>query len=123
MTSRRPGTGTRAGSLGHAKIPGPSLFFRVLRVALRPFSALVALAAGCGHPATEAECLLVVDRNVELQIKAMTTPPQDVEKEKARVRSEMEPMLKACVGKRITDGKLACVRGADTVVKVDECLR
>lgn len=81
------------------------------------------LLVACGHPATEAECQLVVDRNVELQIQAMTTPPQDVEKEKTRVRTEMEPVLKACVGRRITDGKLACVRAADSVKKVDECLR
>jgi len=53
----------------------------------------------------------------------MSAPPQDVEKEKARVRAEMEPMLKGCVGRRITEGKLACVRSADSVKKVDDCLR
>ncbi len=78
---------------------------------------------GCGHPATEPECQLLVDKNVELQIAAMATPPADVEKEKVRVRSEMEAALKGCVGRRITDRMLACVRGAKTVKEVDQCTR
>jgi hypothetical protein len=94
---------------------------RVVRSAL-PL-VLLLLAAACGHPATEAECQLVVDRNVELQIKAMSAPPGDVEKEKARVRAEMDPMLKSCVGRRITDKKLACVKAAQSVKELDECFR
>ena len=77
---------------------------------------------GCGHPATESECQLIVDKNVELQIKAMSAPPADVEKEKARVRTEMDPLLKGCVG-RITNRMLTCVRGATTVKEVDQCTR
>lgn len=86
------------------------------------FAALLAALPACGHPASDAECQLIVDKNVELQIKAMSAPPQDVEKEKARVRAEMEPMLKGCVGRRITEGKMACVRGAESLKQVDECL-
>jgi hypothetical protein len=78
---------------------------------------------GCGHPATESECQLIVDKNVELQIKAMSAPPADVEKEKARVRAEMDPLLKGCVGRRITNRMLTCVRGANTVKEVDQCTR
>ncbi len=91
------------------------------------FSLLVAVVAcvvvGCGHPASEAECQLIVDKNVELQIAAMAAPPPDVEKEKARVRAEMEPMLKACPGHRITDGKLACVKNAKSTKEIDACMQ
>lgn len=99
--------------------PRPAALRLVRAVAL----SLSCLAAACGHPATEAECQLVVDRNVELQIKAMSAPPGDVEKEKARVRAEMDPMLKACVGRRITDKKLGCVKAAQSVKELDECFR
>lgn len=102
-----------------AFLPRPAAL-RLVRVVALP---LALLATACGHPATEAECQLVVDRNVELQIKAMSAPPGDIEKEKARVRAEMDPMLKACVGRRITDKKLGCVKAAQTVKELDECFR
>ncbi len=92
---------------------------------IRPFLSLIVpllgALVGCGHPATEAECQLLVDKNVELQIKAMAAPPPDVEKEKTRVRTEMEPLLKGCVGRRITHGMLACVRAANTIKEIDQC--
>ncbi len=79
---------------------------------------------GCGHPATEAECQLIVDRNVELTMKAKKeSTPDEIEKEKARVRGEMAPVVKECVGRRITDGTVACVKAAQTVKQVDQCLR
>jgi hypothetical protein len=84
---------------------------------------LALLLAGCGHPATEAECQLLVDKNVELQVAGMVTPPPDLEKEKQRVRAEMQVALKGCVGRRITDRMLRCVRGAKTVKEVDQCTR
>lgn len=95
---------------------------RVLGTLLATLVAAGATAA-CGHPATEAECQLLVDRNVELQVASMTAPPADLEKEKQRVRDEMQPALKGCVGRRITDRMLRCVRTAKTVKEVDECMR
>ncbi|HQY59786.1 MAG: hypothetical protein IPQ09_19100 [Myxococcales bacterium] len=82
-----------------------------------------ALLAACGHPATEAECRLMVDRNVELQVAGMLTPPPDLEKEKQRVRAEMDGVLKGCVGRRITDRMLRCVQGAKSVKEIDQCTR
>lgn len=102
-------------------------FVRALRASRGLSVLVVALVclglAGCGHPASEAECQLIVDKNVELQIAAMAAPPPDVEKEKARVRTEMEPMLKACPGHRITDGKLACVKNAKSTKELDTCMQ
>lgn len=100
-------------------------FPRVLARGFFPVATLLVSVTffGCGHPASEAECQLIVDKNVELQIAAMSAPPPDVEKEKARVRAEMEPMLKACPGHRITDGKLACVRGAKSTKEIDACMQ
>ena len=86
-------------------------------------AAVALLLAACGHPATEAECQLVVDKNVELQVAGMVTPPRDLEKEKQRVRAEMEAALKGCVGRRITDRMLRCVRDAKSVKEVDGCTR
>lgn len=86
-------------------------------------AALALLLAACGHPATEAECQLLVDKNVELQVAGMVTPPPDLEKEKQRVRAEMEAALKGCVGRRITDRMLRCVREAKSVKQVDGCTR
>lgn len=102
-----------------ARRVGPSHVFSLLVAVV----ACAGVVVGCGHPASEAECQLIVDKNVELQIAAMAAPPPDVEKEKARVRAEMEPMLKACPGHRITDGKLACVKNAKSTKEIDACMQ
>ncbi len=65
----------------------------------------------------------MVDRNVELQVAGMLTPPPDLEKEKQRVRAEMDGVLKGCVGRRITDRMLRCVQGAKSVKEIDQCTR
>ena len=105
-----------------ARLAAPASFARLVGLSCGALAASCWLVA-CGHPATEAECQLLVDKNVELQIAAMTTPPPDVEKEKARVRAEMETALKGCVGRRITNRMLTCVKSAKTVKEVDQCTR
>jgi len=88
--------------------------------------ALVALAAACGRTATEADCQLIVDRNVELQMKAMNlTDPDAIGKKQAEFKSdpEMKAQLEACVGRRVTDGMMKCVRSAVTADEISQCMR
>lgn len=97
---------------------------------VRLFAALalpVALAA-CGHPATDGECREILGRIVELELKAQNvSDPGEV----ARRQKELETSIAAgksgpydgCLGKRITDGQLACVRAAKTSGEITgQCL-
>ena len=104
--------------------------------AARPWLALVLTAllvpwaAGCGHPASEAECETIVNRIVELELKAQKiTDPAEIAKRRSeslgvageRGRAEV---LQGCVGKRITDRALVCVREADNASEItDRCLQ
>jgi hypothetical protein len=97
-----------------------------MRHALPPLLAipLMAGAAACGRPATQEDCELIIDRNVELQMKQMQITDQAaVDKRKAEIRSAMSSELKGCVGKRVTDGMMICVKKAQTADEIDQCLR
>ncbi len=87
-------------------------------------AALLGLA-GCGHPATKEDCDLIFTRMAELALKATTiTEPSEVARavEEARV-AKGEAMMKQCLGKRITDDALACVRNATSADGIDRCLQ
>ena len=106
---------------------------------LRSFRSLLAffgLAAaswfgfGCGHPASEAECQTILERIVELELKAQkVTDPTEI----AKRRSESlgtpgdggkPEVLQGCVGRNITDRALACVRNAESASEItDRCLQ
>jgi hypothetical protein len=92
----------------------------LLLLAIAPFAALT----GCGHKATEADCNFILDRNVEVQMKSMhISDPVAIDKRKQEIQSELKGELQGCVGKRITDGTLACVARAQTAVDIDGCMR
>jgi hypothetical protein len=107
---------------------------RLLADRLWPLLALAALiapwAAGCGHPASEAECEAIVNRIVELELKAQkVTDPNEIAKRRSESlglagdngRAEV---LKGCIGKRITDRALVCVREAENASDItDRCLQ
>jgi hypothetical protein len=86
--------------------------------------------AGCGHPASEAECEIIVNRIVELELKAQkVTDPNEIAKRRSESlglagdRGKAQ-VLEGCVGKRITDRALVCVREADTASDItDRCLQ
>jgi hypothetical protein len=83
-------------------------------------------ALGCGHPASEAECRVILRRAAELELRTtLRGSDQIVDGEVAALEQSMAPeMMKTCVGKRITDSALRCVRGAKTSEELlDECLR
>jgi hypothetical protein len=102
---------------------------RVRAVRHRPISraawAALVLCAACGRRATPADCQLIVDRSVELQMKEMNeTDPKAVAKREADVRAELDDEIKACERDRhVTDKTMGCVHEAKTTVELDKCLR
>lgn len=81
------------------------------------------LLAGCGHPATVEECEEIVARIAELEIAERGTVPEgeragEIERLKKSVR---ESTMKECVGNRITDGAMECVRTAKQSKDVIRC--
>jgi hypothetical protein len=92
-------------------------------------SLLVALPAvlmltGCGRKATREDCEAVVDKNVELQLKALgVVEPGTVAKRRDEMRASMKDDIDKCVGKRVTDSMISCVKSAESTEKIDKCLR
>lgn len=83
------------------------------------------LLVGCGRPATEAECDEIVGRIAELELReAKTADPADVEKQVAETKQTFRSKTRSmCVGKRVTDYALRCVRNAKTAEEiVKKCL-
>ncbi|MDB4933099.1 MAG: hypothetical protein JWP87_71 [Labilithrix sp.] len=100
------------------------------RVVVRPLVVAIALTVGlvalggCGRKATREDCEAVVDKNVELQLKALgVVDPAVIAKRRDEMRGSMHEDIDKCVGKRVTDGMMACVKGAETADKIDKCLR
>jgi hypothetical protein len=86
--------------------------------------ALVSGLAGCGRKATRADCELVVDRNIEVKLRADgVTDPDVIQKRKDELRGSLKDDIDRCVGKRVTDSMMACVRTAETAEQIDKCLR
>ncbi|WP_437672800.1 hypothetical protein [Sorangium sp. So ce131] len=82
------------------------------------------LAAGCGHPASRDECEAIFKRSAEIELRAQNiVDPKLVEERTAAVRSARgNELIDRCVGRRITDAALSCVRQATTPEQVDRCL-
>jgi hypothetical protein len=101
-----------------------------MRIAFVAFSTVVfstlALTA-CGHPATQKECEEIAERvtALELEQSGVGKDPETVKAELEKTRTWVrQTTLKDCVGKRITDRAMACVRKADTAQEiVDGCFK
>lgn len=75
-----------------------------------------ALAWGCGRPATEQECQEILRQAAELELRERLGNDELIESEVKAIEASMhESMMQKCVGKRITEGALACIRQAKTV--------
>lgn len=94
-----------------------------MRLAVFMVSSLV-LLAGCGRKATRADCEKFFDKNIEVKMKEDgTTDPAAIKKRQTDLRVEKKDDIDQCVGRRITDGMLTCVDGAQTASDIDKCLR
>lgn len=84
------------------------------------------LLLGCGRPATEADCREILRKAAELELVSRLDNDRTlVERELKGIEETMRgPMMERCVGKRISEGALACVRAAKTADEVvSVCLR
>ncbi len=87
-------------------------------------SLAASLSAGCRREATEADCQLIVDRLIEVEMRASnTTDPVAIAKKQEAIRTSMKDELKDCRGRRITDGIMACVKKAPTTDEILACIR
>lgn len=86
---------------------------------------LVLACAGCGHKATDADCRVIIDRMIEVRLDARkVTDPESRAREKQEMQGPGSGIdTKDCVGRRITDGQLDCVRGAKSEDEITSCLR
>jgi len=88
---------------------------------------LLLSTAGCGHPATEQECEEIADRVTELELRnsPVGRDPETAKEQLERTRNWVkESQLKSCVGRRITDGAMKCVRSAKNAQEItDSCFR
>jgi hypothetical protein len=84
----------------------------------------VCTSSGCGRRATQADCQLIVDRSVELQMKGMSlTDGIAVQKREQQVRASLQTEIESCEGRRVTERMMTCVRAAPTTAELDQCLR
>jgi hypothetical protein len=85
--------------------------------------AVSALLLGCGHPATREECDELFNKNAEIELRAqhITDPKTVAERTAAARAAEGESFANRCLGRRITERALACVRRATTAEQVDRC--
>ncbi len=48
--------------------------------------------------------------------------PAAIAKKQQDIRSQFSESMKGCLGRRITDSMMQCVRTADTVDAIDQCM-
>lgn len=89
--------------------------------------AVVALAlSACGRKATEADCMVIVDQMVVVKMKKKNANPDPaaVQKLQSELREEAKgEIMDSCVGKRISDGALDCIKKAETEEEIIKCMR
>jgi hypothetical protein len=86
--------------------------------------AIAVLASACGRKATEGDCQLIIDRNVEVQMRAMNiTDSVLIAKKQQEIREQLKGEMKECVGRRVTDGMMNCVRIAADTKEIASCMR
>jgi hypothetical protein len=80
------------------------------------------LFAACGRPATEKECDEIVVRITELELKGRGAAGTTADEVKATREALKKTTMRECVGRRISDKAMACVRSATTAEQiVKEC--
>lgn len=91
------------------------------------FPIIALWSIGCGHPASEKECQEIADKVTELELAASPAAqdPETRKEQLERTRSWVkESQLKSCVGRRITNAAMQCVRSAKKAQEItDSCFR
>ena len=82
---------------------------------------------GCGHPATNQECQEIVERVATLELEkggAQVDPKLVGAQVDETKKALLANTLKDCVGKRITERAMQCVRTASNAEQiVDDCFK
>lgn len=74
------------------------------------------------RPATQADCILVVEANVEVQMRHMGFRNQaEIKSQKSTILAKMRDEIGRCVGRLVCDAQLACVVRSRTPDEVDLC--
>ena len=85
------------------------------------------LTCSCGHPASDKECQEIVERIATLELEKQTgsNDPKSVGAQVDETKKALAPnTLKDCVGKRITERAMQCVRSAKNSQQiVDDCFK
>ena len=80
------------------------------------------LLTGCGHPASVAECEQIVERIARLELEKRGLDSKAVADEIESTKQAMrDRTMKECVGRRITEKALSCVRDAKRSDQIEEC--
>ncbi len=86
--------------------------------------ASLVLLAACGRHATQADCEIIMDRMVVVKLKQKNiTDAESIQKMQADLRRDAQSDFPSCVGRRITDSAIACVKKAETQEAIVKCLR
>lgn len=124
MRARIPPAFDRSPSAHAAEREAERRLRRGRRTLAGAFGVVALGLAGCGHPATREECDQIITRTAEIELHAqhVTDPSAIAERVAAAKASKGDALLDRCVGRRITDRALACVRQAASAEQVDRCL-
>lgn len=86
------------------------------------FAALALVA--CGRHATEQDCDVILDRMVVVKLKEKNiTDDESIKKMQVELRKDAESDFPGCVGRRISDGAMECIKKAETQEAIVKCLR
>jgi hypothetical protein len=86
----------------------------------RSWLAFLLIFSGCGHKASVKECEEIVETIVRLEIKAVDAGAPVADEVRETKESMRGDIMKRCVGRRITDGAMQCVRGAATAQEIED---
>lgn len=87
-------------------------------------SLLLVVVAGCSHPATREECLIIFNKSAELELKKQNTEdPRLIEhRTQAFMEAGGEELIQKCIGRAMTKSAIECVKRAESAAAVDQCL-
>jgi hypothetical protein len=85
---------------------------------------VVLLVGACGHPASREECEEIFRRSAEIELREQNvTDPAEISRRTEEARTARgDKLIENCLGKRVTNRAMECVRGAGTAHELDRCL-
>jgi hypothetical protein len=89
------------------------------------FLGMLLALGGCGHRATVQECEEIVERVARLELESAKVGPAMLASElKIAKESFRKDMGRRCVGRRVTEEAMSCVRSAKSSQEIEDvCFR